>query len=248
MKHRHVGRVHAVIPDVQARPDVNTDHLKWVGNYLADKRPDVVVCIGDFADMPSLNSYAVGKAESEGKRYSDDISHAKASMDKLLSPMRKLKRYTPEMHLTLGNHEFRIKREAESNPKLIGTISIDDLGYREAGWKVHDFLKVVTIDGIEYSHYITTGVLGRPASSAAAMLRQRHRSCVMGHVQKVDIAVHPNTQQTAVMTGICYTHDEPYMGPQGQDCKRGIWFFHEVHEGRFDVMAVSLGYLKRRWS
>lgn len=241
-------RTHLVIPDVQCRPGVNSDHLRWIGNYIAEKRPDVIVQIGDFTDMVSLNSYAVGKAESEGTRYVDDIANAKASMSLLMAPIRRCTRYRPDLRITLGNHEFRIEREAENNPKLIGKISLDDLGYKEAGWRVHDFLKIAMIDGVEYVHYVTTGVLGRPASSAAAMLRQRHRSCVMGHVQRVDIAIQPQTQQTALMSGICYTHEEPYLGPQGQSTKRGIWVLHEVREGRFDLMAVSLGFLRRKYS
>lgn len=241
-------RTYLVIPDVQSRPGVKNDHLRWIGNYIAEKRPDVLICIGDFSDVVSLNSYAIGKAEAEGTRYIDDIANAKESMNKLLDPVRKCRQYRPDMRLTLGNHEFRIEREAQNNPKLIGKISLDDLGYREAGWRVHPFLEVATIDGVEFSHYFTTGVMGRPCSSAAAMLRQRHRSCVMGHVQKVDIAVHPNTQQIALMSGICYLHDEPYLGPQGQATKRGIWVLHEVHEGRFDLMSVSLGFLRRRYS
>lgn len=241
-------RSHLVIPDVQASPAHSTEHLRWIGNYIADKRPDTVVCIGDFSDVSSLSSYAVGKADAEGKRYSDDVANAKEAMIKLLAPVRKCRQYAPKLHLTLGNHEHRIAREAESNPRFVGTLSIDDLGYKDAGWTVHDFLKVVVLDGVEYSHYFISGCMGRPVSSAAALLRARHRSAIMGHVQRVDVAIHPNTQQTALMTGICYTHDETYMTPQGQDCKRGIWVLHEVNEGRFDLMAVSLGFLKRRYS
>ena len=241
-------RTHLVIPDVQSRPGVKTDHLRWIGNFIADKRPDVVACIGDFGDIPSLNNYAVGKAESEGARYVDDIANVKESMTKLMTPVRATKGYRPDLRMLLGNHEFRIEREAQSNPKLIGKISIDDLGYKEAGWRVHPFLEVAAIDGVEYAHYFTTGVMGRPCSSAAAMLRQRHRSCVMGHVQRVDIAVHPNTQQTALMSGICYLHEESYLTPQGQSTKRGIWVLHEVRDGKFDLMAVSLDFLRRRYS
>lgn len=241
-------RVHCVIPDVQSRPDVSTEHLKWIGNYLAEKQPSVIVQIGDFSDMVSLNSYAVGKAESEGRRYADDIADAKASMVKLLTPIRKVRGYHPAMHLTLGNHEHRIYRESQANAKLIGTIGVGDLGYREAGWQVHDFLKVFKLDGIEYSHYFTSGVLGRPCSSAAALLRARHCSATMGHVQKIDLAIHPNTQQTALFCGIAYTHDEPYLSPQGQATRRGIWMKHEVHEGIYDIMFVSLDFLKRRYS
>lgn len=48
-----IPRRHLVIPDVQAKDGVPLDHLEWIGRYIADKRPDVIVCIGDFADMPS---------------------------------------------------------------------------------------------------------------------------------------------------------------------------------------------------
>ena len=56
-----MSRVHAVIPDCQVKPGQDYSFLRWVGNYLAEKKPDVIVQIGDFADMPSLSSYDVGK-------------------------------------------------------------------------------------------------------------------------------------------------------------------------------------------
>jgi len=247
-------RTHLVIPDCQVRPGDDVSHLRWIGNYAAEKRPDVIVQIGDFADLPSLNSYTVGKAESEGRRYSEDIEAAKAAMKLLLKPLApkptKSHRdtYAPEMHLTLGNHEDRISREAQSNPKFIGTISVDDLGYRELGWKVHPFLAVAVVDGIEYSHYFVSGSMCRPVSSAAALLRTRQRSCVMGHVQRRDIAVHPFTQNTAMFVGTCYTAKQDYLGPQGDVCKPGIWMLNEVRNGKFDICFVSLDFLKRRYS
>jgi hypothetical protein len=252
-KSKRVGRVHMVIPDGQVKPGVDIEHWTHIGNYIVAKRPDVIVNIGDFADMPSLSMYAVGKAEAEGTRYADDIKAEKAAMKKLLDPMRKdnrkrKKRYAPEMHLTLGNHEDRITREAESNPKLIGTISVNDLGYKEAGWKVHDFLKVVKIDGIEYSHYFVSGAMGRPVSSASALLRTRQCSAVMGHVQRHDIAIHPQTQNVGLFCGIAYTHDEKYLTEQGNNTKRGIWMLNEVRDGTFDIMFVSLEFLKQNHS
>ena len=50
-----------VIPDVQAKPGVDFQYLNKLGHYIVEKRPDTIVCIGDFADMPSLSSYDVGK-------------------------------------------------------------------------------------------------------------------------------------------------------------------------------------------
>jgi len=243
-----------VIPDVQVKPGDDVSHLRWIGNYAAEKRPDVIVCIGDFGDVPSLNSYAVGKVESEGQRYSEDVKAVKSAMTTLLKPLAPKPtkhpkvNYDPEKHMTIGNHEHRITREAESNPKFIGTISVDDLGYKDFGWKVHPFLAIAVVDGIEYSHYFVSGSMCRPVSSAAALLRTRQRSCVMGHVQRRDIAVHPFTQNTAMFVGTCYTAKQDYLGPQGDVCKPGIWMLNEVRNGKFDMCFVSLDFLRRKYA
>ncbi len=57
-----------VLPDCQVRPDVPTEHLDWIGRAICHYSPDVVVCLGDFADMESLSSYKTRK-EAEGLRY-----------------------------------------------------------------------------------------------------------------------------------------------------------------------------------
>ena len=248
-----LGRVHLVIPDCQVRTGVNTDHLEQIGNYIVDKKPDVIIQIGDFADMPSLNSYTKGKREAEGQRLARDIASVTHAMERLLKPIHDYNRtaevkYSPEMHLTLGNHEYRIEREIDENPKLERMFSLDDLGYSEFGWKVHEFLKVAKIDGVEYAHYFTSGNMGRPVTSAAALLRERQNSAIMGHVQHTDMAFHKKTQNIAMFCGIAYTHDEAYLGPQGNNTRRQIVMLHEVEDGRFDPMFVSLKFLSKRYA
>lgn len=244
-------KMHMVLPDCQVRPGVPINHLEAIGNYAAEKRPDKIVCLGDFADMPSLSSYDIGKASAEGKRYAADLDATKQAMSALLRPIRKLHRHKrPELHLTLGNHEDRIDREAQVNPKWQGFLSTKDLGYEQAGWRVYPFLDVVSLDDLDYSHYFQSGPMGRPVGSASALLRKRHRSSIMGHVQKVDIAIHEESQHIALFAGICYQQDESYLGPKrngANDCKRGIWMLHEIHDGTFDPMFVSLNFLLRRY-
>ncbi len=248
-----LGRVHLVIPDCQVRNGVPTDHLEQIGNYIIDKKPDVIVQIGDFADMPSLNSYTKGKREGEGQRMARDIASVTHAMERLIKPIHDFNRtaerkYEPEMHLTLGNHEYRLEREVEENPKLEGMFSLKDFGYEEFGWKVHDFLNVATVDGIEYAHYFTSGNMGRPVTSAAALLRERQCSAIMGHVQHTDMAFHKKTQNIAMFCGICYVHDENYLGPQGNNTRRQIVMLHEVENGKFDPMFVSLKFLAKRYA
>ena len=239
---------HCVIPDVQAKPGVPLDHLKWAGQYIAEKRPDVIVCIGDFSDLPSLSSYDKGKRSAENKRYKYDIEATHKAMELLMSPIVMEQGYNPRLVMTLGNHEERIVRLGNDNPELYDSLSLRDLGYEAWGWEVYPFLKVVEIDGVEYSHYFTTGVMGRAANSAAVMLRERQKSCTMGHSQYYDLATHKKTQQRAMMAGTFYQHDEDYLGPQGNDYRRHILFKHEVNAGRYDLMEISLDYLRRRCS
>lgn len=250
---------HLVIPDCQIRPGDDTMFLSRIGNYLVDKQPDVVVCIGDFADMPSLSSYDVGKKAYEGRRYLNDCMATYEAMQNLIAPLDEYnarqrkngkKQYKPRMVLTLGNHENRINRAVSNDAKLEGLISVRDLGYQDFGWEVHPFLEVVIIDGIAYSHYFVTGVAGRAASSAAAQIRKTNMSCVAGHQQGLHIATANRADGallTSVIAGSCYEHDEDYLGPQGNKHWRGILMLHEVNNGQFDLMPVSLDYLNRKY-
>jgi len=249
-----------VIPDAQVKPGVPTEHLRWAGQYAVHKKPDVIVCIGDFADMPSLSSYDVGKKSFEGRRYRDDIEASREAMRLFFQPINEFndqqrrngkKQYKPRLILTLGNHEERINRAVDSDPKLDGTISIDDLKYREFGWEVYPYLEPVVVDGVAFCHFFTTGVMGRPVTSAQAMLNKKHQSCVMGHVQGRSIAYATRADgkaMTGIFVGGFYQHDEEYLKWQGNaQTWRGIWMLHAVNDGAFDEMPVSLDFLRRKY-
>jgi hypothetical protein len=250
---------HLILPDCQVRPGDDFGFLKRIGQFIADKQPETLICLGDFADMPSLSSYDVGKKSFEGRRYMNDVAAAKEAMATLLSPINDYnerqrkngkKQYKPRMVLTLGNHEHRISRAVDGDAKLEGVLKTTDLGYAEAGWEVYPFLDIVILDGIAYSHYFVTGVAGRPASSAAAQFRKTNMSCVAGHQQGLQIHTGSRADGallTSIIAGSCYEHDEDYLGPQGNKHWRGILVLHEVNDGAFDLMPVSLDYLKRKY-
>ncbi len=249
-----------VLPDVQAKPGVDFTFLTRIGTYLVEKKPDVVVCIGDFADMESLSSYDKGMRSFEGRRYKKDIEAAKDAMCAFLTPLweyndkmrrNKMKTYTPRMVMTLGNHEDRINRAVEKDPALDGLLSTDNLGYAEDGWEVHKFLEVVNIEGIAFSHFFQTGVMGRPASSAQAQLNKKHQSCVAGHQQGRQIATAfkaDGAEIVSIIAGSCYEHDERYLGPQGNKHWRGFLMLYDVHGGQFDPMFISLDYINKKYA
>ena len=165
--------------------------------------------------MPSLSSYDVGKKSFEGRRYRDDIEAAHAAMEALLSPLEEYnanarrnhkERFSPRRILLLGNHENRINRATENDPKLDGVLSTNDLKYEEAGWEVVPFLDVRVISNIAFSHYFTSGVLGRPVTSVNALLTKKHMSCVAGHQQGLQFHADykaDGTRITGIIAGSC---------------------------------------------
>jgi hypothetical protein len=249
---------HFVLPDVQAKPDHSFEYLDRIGKYVVEKQPDKIICLGDFADMESLSSYDKGTKSFEGRRYVKDIAAAKDAMQAFLNPLRVYnynarkngkKQYKPELHLTLGNHENRINRAVNDDPKLDGVLSIGDLGYEDFGWRVYPFLEVLVLDGVAYSHYFTSGLLGRPCVSAAACLNKKHMSCVQGHQQGLQIATGytaDGKMLQSIIAGSCYEHNEDYMGPQQNRHWRGAIMLHDVNEGEFDIMPISLKYFNNR--
>lgn len=254
-------RKHLFIPDTQITPTTPLDHLGWIGQYIVDKQPDVIVQAGDFADMESLSSYDKGKKQYEGRRYKKDILAALDGMEQLMMPLkhynetriiRKEKQYRPELHLTLGNHEHRITRAVEDDPKCDGLMSVDDLQYERFGWKVYPFLEVAEIDGIAYSHYFYNPLSGRPygGQSMDTRLKNLGFSFVAGHQQVYLCGSRPlnnGRRIRGLIHGAAYLHDEDYRGPQANGEMRAIFMLHEVRNGDYMLNEVSLDFLCRRY-
>lgn len=248
-------RNHLLLPDCQVKPKQNLKHLEWAGKYAADKQPEVIVQIGDFADMSSLSGWDRGKRDFEGRRYSRDISETKRAMEVFMGPIARVRGYKPLLYLTLGNHEERIERATQTSPELEGLISTKDLGYEDYGWKVFPFLEVVVLDGVAYSHFFPRAATGRVvqtrngAPSARAQLIREGRSATAGHQQGVDIACAPlsGRLQWGLIAGSYYLHNETYLGPQGNNHWRGLVLKNGVNKGSYSPILVDINYLKRRY-
>jgi hypothetical protein len=255
------GKTHLVIPDTQVRPGISLEYLRWIGEYIVRKQPDVIVQIGDHADMESLSTYDKGKKSAEGKRVMEDIKVAIEGMETLLKPLRDLQKqqrengeqvYNPRMVLTLGNHEDRINRHVDANAELHGFLSISDLKYEEFGWEVVPFLTPINIDGVNYCHYFPNVMTGKPlGGTAQTMMKTIGESFTMGHRQTLDVTTRflPSSgrQQWGMICGAAYVHDEHYKGVQGNKHWRGIVLKHNVRNGSYDPLFVSMQWLKQEY-
>ena len=250
-----------LIPDTQVKPNVPTDHLLAMGNYIVAKQPEIVVMIGDWWDMESLNSYEKkGSKFFEGKRVMEDISSGNDAMDLMMSPIKALnanrtknkkRHYKPRMVFCMGNHEYRINRAVAADPALEGLISPDMLNLK--GWEVHPFLDIVDIEGVWFSHYfvntlsLTKGVLSGTIDNK---LQKIGNSFVMGHQQTLQFGTHYNNGgdgHIGLVAGAFYQHHEDYMGKQGNHHWRGAVMLNQVEDGKFDPMFLSLDYFLREW-
>jgi hypothetical protein len=240
----------AVITDAQVMPGVKLDHLKYAGMYCAAKRPDVIVCIGDFGDFPSLGRHDRGTRDFAPHRYNKDLAAFHHGMELFMEPIRKEAGYNPAMHFTEGNHENFLERITQEYPFLEGTVDKSQLKLPEYGWTVHPFLQPIAIGGVAFCHYFPSGVMGRPISSAAEILRKLHMSAFAGHQQGREIAYArraDGSNMTAIISGSFYQHKYKYLSPFTNGHWRGMYMLHEVKDGQFDEMAVSINFLKRKF-
>lgn len=252
---------HAVVADTQCKPGNSLEYMSAIGSYLAEKRPDVIVHIGDNYDFESLSSYDRGKKSFEGRRLKADIEAGNKGLELLLQPIWDLqasqkrfkkKVYNPRLVFCTGNHEHRFDRLSEDMPELDGFVGVDTLNIEKFGFEVYPFLKPVEIDGIFYVHFLANPMSGKPyGGSAMNILKTVGRSFVVGHKQTLDIAIRPSIDgkmQIGIVNGACYEHMENYKGFQGNNHFRGITMLNEVNDGFALPSFVSLDYMIKKYN
>jgi hypothetical protein len=245
---------HIFLPDTQVRADEPTDHLgwaaRWIGEKIGGKKNVTIVCAGDWWDMPSLSSYDRGKKQMEGRRYVEDVAAGNDAMEMFVGTLRQIApRWKPRMVFLIGNHEHRIVRAGEDHAQLDGAVSLSHLALK--AWEVHEFLSPVQIDGVTYAHYFYQPNTGRPYSgtNVETRLAKIGTSFTMGHQQGLLYGVRSTLtgMQHGLVAGSFYQHCEEYRGPQAQGEWRGLVVKHDVRDGTYDPMFISLDYLRRTY-
>lgn len=250
---------HIFIPDTQVKPDVPTQHIEALGNYLEEKRFEKIIVAGDWWDMRATSNWN-SPHEQEGLRVIDDIQAGKKAMSLLWKAINKQnkkyskwkkRRYEPEKHFLMGNHECHLERIWQRDPRLEGLIGYADLGLKGHGFTVHQFLDPVNIDGILYCHYFANPNSGRPyGGMIETRLKNIANSFTQGHAQSFaygEREVPGGKRHHGLVAGAFYMHDEDYKGPYGNHHWRGVVVKNEVQDGEYDIMKVSLNYLLRRY-
>jgi predicted phosphodiesterase len=243
-----------VIPDPHDEPDVSKDRFEWAGKLIVDRRPDAIVCLGDGPSMDSLSLYDVGTVLSEGRRYKHDIDSFMEAMDRFDAPIdayqRKLiinkkKRYTPRKVYCMGNHENRINIAIKKDPKLIGYMSTDDLKLVERGWEVFPLTEPAEIFGVNFAHYFTSGVLGKPIfgiNHAKALVSKTYSNVVVGHTHTrsfwEDTSIH-GEKLMGIVAGCYYEHDLKFSTENDRKWTGLIWLTVEDSEINPEFIGIQ---------
>ncbi len=249
------GRKHAehmFIPDPQVKAGVPIEHLRWAAEYALDQLPDVIVTGQDWWDYPSLNTHEQEYADFRTRDLMDDTLSGLQAWDLFIETLRSEKGYNPLIVWQLGNHDNRFYRQYRYDARTRRAIPGPKwfIGHTP-DVTCMDLESVACIDGVHYSHYFTNPYTSRALGGTALhKLNKLKFSYTMGHQQGKDIAeqyLANGRVIRGVVAGSYYQHDEDYKGPQGNLHWRGLIYKHEVRDGQYDLMEVSMGYLRRRY-
>lgn len=242
-----------------ADPSVPNDRFTWLGNLIYDVRPDYVVDLGDGADMRSLNSFDSSKPGAIiSQNYEKDIESYNDAQERIRWKIKKNKVKRPAFYGFEGNHEHRIRKAIDHDPRLHGDkygISFKHLEtdkwfdeywpYKNGAPDIHAY------DGVHYAHFIASGNYGTAMAGehhAYNLLKKRLRSTTVGHSHKLDIDFKPSPKAIGLVAGCFKGADESWAGQANDDWVSGVVIKRNVDDGWYDFQWVSLDQLEKEYA
>jgi hypothetical protein len=255
------GAMVLVVPDSHAGPGQDLRRFTWLGRAIehygrvAMSRgvPFRVVWIGDTGDYHSLSSYDKGKLSAEGARYVLDLQAHKDAMTFTYAEVSSEVWAYADLHYTKGNHEFRANRHMQDHPELEGVLDGPMKLMEGFGITAHEFLDIVTLDGVAYVHYMQNPGTGKAVggiNQARSMLLKGLRSIVVGHSHKIDSFTQNDLYGNPVKTlvvGCYFEHDEGYAGQGNRAWWRGLVLLENVRNGNFDETPLRMDTVRKRF-
>ena len=250
-----MSKTHLVIPDPHAHFQHHNKRAEWLGKLINDVKPDVVINLGDNADMPSLSSYDRGTKGFQGRTYRADIDASNDFSDRLWHTVRSSKRKLPRRIILEGNHEHRIKKAINLQPEIEGAVAFSDLQFDNYYDEVVEYNGrspgVINVDGINYAHFFISGVMGKAIGGqhpAYSILQRGHGSSTAGdlHLLSYDTQTGIGGRRIQGLVAGCYQdYDADWAGEANRLWWRGIVIKRNVSDGNYDPEFVSIDRIKK---
>ena len=243
-------------------PSVGNERFDWLGKFLYDIRPDYVVDLGDGADMKSLNSYDTRYPQAiVSQSYERDIEVYNDAMERIRKPFKVAKRKRPSFIGLEGNHENRITKAINHDPRLEGNkhgISFKhlqtDYWFDEYHRYENNAPAIICQDGILYSHYFSSGNYGTATSGthhAYTLLQNNNASSTCGHSHKRSLYFKDGSYPSGIIGCVvgCYKGaSESWAGQANKDWWKGVVVKREVSNGTYEPQFISLETLRGEYS
>ena len=239
-------------------PSVPNDRFSWLGDLIYDIRPDYVCDLGDGADMRSLNSFDGAKPGAVvSQNYERDIDSYNDAQERVRWKVKKNKVKRPAFYGWEGNHEHRIKKAIEHDPRLQGEkyglsfkhLNTDKWFDEYWGYK-NGAPDIASYDGVYYSHFIASGNYGSAMAGehhAYNLLKKRFRSTTVGHSHKLDINFQEGPRAIGLVAGCFKGADESWAGQANDYWTAGAVVKRLIADGWYDFQWISLEQLEEEY-
>lgn len=255
------GKTVLVYTCAHSDPSCSNERFDWLGSFIYDLRPDIVVDLGDFADMKSLNTYDTRYPQAVTvQSYQKDIDWANDAQERIRRKFKQMKRKRPFFVGFEGNHENRIKKALAYDPRVEGDrygISFShlqtDYWYDEYHPYSNSAPALVEYDGVIYGHYVATGAYGTAMHTkhhSASLVDKLAHSATVGHshklhyYRKADARPHPIN---GLVAGCFKGKEEEWAGQANREWSKGVAVKRYVSNGDYDFQWVSMEALRKEY-
>lgn len=243
-------------------PETDNSRFKALGQFLYDLKPDMVIDLGDGADMRSLNSYDDRYPKAlASQNYEKDINSYNDAQELLRHPFKHHRKKRPYWVGFEGNHENRIKKYLALNPRNEGEKYGVSFSHLQTDYWFDDYHEyensgpaIAIYDRIAYAHYFTSGNSATATSGihhAYTLVNNLGCSATCGHSHKRDIHFKDGalpTSNIGLVVGCYKGSEEHWAGQANKGWWHGVVVKRELENGTYEPEFVSLAQIMKAYN
>lgn len=174
------------IGDLHLKPGMDFEHMRWIGRYVAETRPDNVLQIGDCFDFESCEMHSAAGSASQMHRPSF-IEEIEAGQDAFDIYHSEIGAGEIPHDVIYGNHEYRVNRLEELAPNLAGTLTLQvDQFFARYRWRTTPYRHWLFFEGVGFTH-VPMSIMQKPIGGRYpenTIGNQATHSIVFGHTHR----------------------------------------------------------------
>lgn len=225
------------IGDHHDKPGRDKTRARWISRLIADRAPDRIVSIGDWASLDSLSTHEQPgtAADAERPSFVEELDSLDESLAELHTAFDVGQIPIDQVH---GNHEHRAWLSANRQPKQCGDLPLRlEEVFARYRCRTHPFGEFLDVEGVDFVH-APLNVMGKPMGGEhveRTVANKALRSLVMGHTHKRNVhnavKVGQNRRITTINLGTSmpYGTVEKYTGLSMSGWSYGVFELRILH-------------------